>query len=601
MKKTPLNPANEQDPIASLMILISEGVRKAEKSKDSGALRNWVELGCSALMKFGGDAVMEDDEFRQILETTSLAAGAPKEEKQPPLSYEDNFTPEAAASILNSCILFCDVVIAGNNSAVALKYNEENMFSPIIVLIEKEVSAGALIWAADNLGVPVVKNDMLATKLASYGKTGEGIPEASSRDVSLVFARLGSLRPQWRSSRTRKSRQGIPGKIPQPLVLELGESLFALTGEDPGREKLLAEPLNAIRKKLDNLLGFTVPVFHVSCGSGLKDDEYRILFKGIEAGRGKLELGWYKLSRDFNEGSGQIMGLKNSVSPELQVNRRMAIPDMMINPGNIRNAAKAAASVVIRHVDKIIHKRAPELLGRDEVEAILNAAEEKYPVVTGEVKGLLSLGIIREILQSLVSEQVSIRHIEIILESLADWGSFGSAPCETIIEQIRQSLKRQICLEYTDDRMILRVLNLKPDIEMKFAEYSPVTKADDGKIDSTETEEADYLVDIISGAVEGIADKGFPPVILCSPKVRSIVKEATRWKLPDLAVLSYLEIPSDINVAPLGEIGLERNVRLPPVLGPSVPGSPVPGSPELGTEDGSAGNLFLSDPADKLG
>jgi flagellar biosynthesis protein FlhA len=224
---------------------------------------------------------------------------------------------------------------------------------------------------------------------------------------------------------------------------------------------------------------------------------------------------------------------------------------MMSNPESIRAAAKATASVLIRHAGEIIQRRAPELLGRDEVEAILDAAEEKYPVVTGEVKSLLSLGIIREILQRLVSEHVSIRHIAIILETLADWGTFGPAPNDLIIEQIRQSLKRQICLEYADDRLTLRVLTLDPKLEKKFVERF------------TDNSAGEDWADLISSAAQGMEERGFPPVVLCSPKARAVVKEATKRNLPNLAVLSYVEIPSDIRVEPVGEIRFEGSVRFP--------------------------------------
>ena len=432
---------------------------------------------------------------------------------------------DLAASIIDTCVQLCDAVIIGDDSAAGLKYNEENMFAPMIIFLEKGASACALVKTAEKLNIPVSKNALLMKNISSYGKSGEVIPETLYRDVSLMLARVGSPKPHRPSREDVKCRQGIPVKVPRPLLLELGASLFLLTGEDPGREKLIVGPLNVMRKRLIKLLGITIPFFRVSENSRLKHDEYRILFKGLEAGRGRLELGWYA-------GSG---------APQA------AIPDMMNDPGNIKVAAKAAAAVLLRHADEIIQRRAPELLGRDEVEAILDAAEEKYPVVTGEVKSLLSLGIIREILQSLVSEQVSIRHIAVILETLADWGTFGPAPNELIIEQIRQSLKRQICLEYADDRLTLRVLTLEPKLEKKFADNST----------------GEDWADLIYSAAQGMEERGFPPVVLCSPKARSNVKEATRRKLPNLAVLSYVEIPSDIRVEPFGEIRFEGSVRFP--------------------------------------
>ena len=446
------------------------------------------------------------------------------------MKHEEKINPEAIASIVDSCISFCDVVIEGKDRAVALKYDEENMFAPMIVFIERDASAEALVRAAENLGVSVVKNVALAKNLSSYGKVGGTIPELSYRDVSMVLARSGTARPGRRAREFRKIRE-VSAEPSRLISLELGTSLFSLTGEQPGRDKLLAEPLNAIRKKLIRLFGIPIPVFRVFRSRKLKNDEYRILFKGLEAGRGRLELGWYAGERSAGEWP------------------QAAIPDLMINPENLQSAAKAAASSLVRHTDEIIKRRGPELLGRDEVEAILDAAEERYPVVTGEVKSLLSLGIIREILQSLVSEQVSIRHIAVILETLADWGNFGPAPSDLIIEQIRQSLKRQICLDYTDDRLTLRVLTLESKLEKRIADFTA---------DSSVGED---WAEIVFPHVKRMEEKGFPPVILCSPKARSPLKEATRKKLPELAVLSYMEIPSDISVEPLGEIRFEENFR----------------------------------------
>ena len=437
--------------------------------------------------------------------------------------------PEAIASIFDTCILFCDIFIAGKETVVGLKYDEENMFVPMIVIIEKDSSAETLVRSAENLGVPVVNNIMLAKNLASYGKAGGSIPESSYQEVSMAFARFGSQERRKIPRTFAKSRLAAPAKITRPLSLELGETVFALTGEEPGRDMLVAQPLARTRKKLMRLLGFSFPLFRISRSLKLKNDEYRILFKGLEAGRGRLELGWYA-------GDGIPAGYS---------------PEMMRKPENIQAAAGAVSAVIVRHVNEIIQRRAPELLGRDEVQAILDAAEEKYPVVTGEVKSLLSLGVIREIFQGLVGEQVSIRHIAVILETLADWASFVPAPSEVIIEQIRQSLKRQICLEYADDKLTLRVLTLEPGIDKDFADYSP------GDEEGGFASAPDEWENIISFAVDSMEKKGFPPVILCSPRARPHVKESSRRKFPNLAVLSYMEIPPDIKVESIGEIRLK--------------------------------------------
>ena len=446
-----------------------------------------------------------------------------------PLSPAEEQDMDSAASAINSCVLLCDIFVIGSEAAVGLKYDDENMFVPMIVLIEKAASADNIVRTAEDLGVPVINNIMLAKNLATYGKAGESIPEASYRDVSLLFARVGSQKGRALSpKKPRKKSQSSSAKIRRPLSVELGGSLFALTGEEAGRKSLIDQPLEAARRKIVRLLGFAIPRFRVSFNPRLRKDEYRILFKGLEAGRGRQDMGWY-------------------ADPDSEMPFACKLK-MMDSLANIKAAAAAVSAVIVRHANEIMRRRMPELLGRDDVQAILDSAEEKYPVVTGEVKTLLSLGIIREIFQGLVSEDVSLRHTAVILETLADWASFGPAPSEVIIEQVRQALKRQICLQYTDDALTLRVLTIDQKLEKSVSSRAPESSAGGFDLAATDLENA------VSSAVSLMEKKGFPPVVLCSPKARSRLKEATRKNIPNLAVLSYMEIPSDITVEPVGEI-----------------------------------------------
>jgi flagellar biosynthesis protein FlhA len=178
----------------------------------------------------------------------------------------------------------------------------------------------------------------------------------------------------------------------------------------------------------------------------------------------------------------------------------------------------------------------------------MDAAEAQYPVVASEVRTLLSLGAVREILQALTAEMVSISNIAVILETLADWGGFGPASGEIMVEHVRQALRRQICLQYADGSQTLRVLTVEAELDQKLSDPAMMSEAGSGQWDA--------LLEALSPAVCGMEEKGLPPVILCSPPARSWLKELTRKKFPCLAVLSYMEIPPDIRVEPLGEIKL---------------------------------------------
>jgi flagellar biosynthesis protein FlhA len=533
---------------AALMGLISDNLSRAGDRNDGAARLNWLDFGRSVLEKFEGRRDPELVEFSRTLVKNYCDAGRWEEARalmektpyeKPRLPAEERrdtggYPSDESLRFLLPYISFCDVIITNRPSiAAGLRFDDENMFAPMVMVLEEGFLAEAVIRAAGNLGVPVTENAMLAGNLLAYGKLGETIPDLCFRSVAAVLARIGTKRSARRRQVFRKNGRGLTVKIKRPLLVELGGAVWSFMCENPDQENLLSSPLRHILGRLRRLLGFSLPAVRVLKSGRLRGDEYRVLFKGIEAGRGRLDLAWYSGAESENPAP--------------------SVGQVLNSPGRIRTAAAAGAGIILRHVEEIALRRAPDLLGRDEIQAILDGAEEKFPVVTGEVKSLLSLGSIRDILQSLVSEQVSIRHIEVILETLADWGNFGPAPNEVIIEQIRQSLKRQICLEYADDGLTLKVLTLDSRLDERFADRA---MADPGEARNQGTFPEDF-VEVFSPAIRRMEEQGLHPVILCSPMARSWVKEMTRRKFPDLAVLSYIEIPADISVEPVGEICFE--------------------------------------------
>jgi len=423
-------------------------------------------------------------------------------------------------STLMPYISGADILLTGQDDRVAgIRYDELNMFTPIIILMEQGLSLSGLKEAASRYGIPVHKNDNLVKNLFTYGKPGDVIPDSCCREVAAIMARMCKTEGKPESQKNPSAGGEIQKlRKPQRLIrMELGITLMDFLE----RPSLLEEGLGRIRKRLSRLFGYPFPPVGIRANNRLKGSDYRIIFKSVEAGRGSIDLGWYRTV------------------------------DLGLNSGQIRSAAKSVAAALVAHIEELVLKRAQDLLGRDEVQAILDRAEKKYPVVTGEVKCMLSLGSIRDILRGLVSEQVSIRHIQMILETLADWATFGPAPNEVIIEQIRQSLKQQICMEYADDRQTLRVLTLDANLEQKFSDRVMYEHGFSHAVSPEEWLEA------FSPGIRGMEENGLKPVVLCNPASRSWIKEFTRMRFPNLAVLSYVEIPSDIRVESVGEIALK--------------------------------------------
>ncbi|MDR1058178.1 MAG: FHIPEP family type III secretion protein [Treponema sp.] len=438
--------------------------------------------------------------------------------------------------ILTPLVSLCKLIVAGRDgTAVGLQFDEENMFAPMILF--KEQDGAFITQAAEDLMVPVVDNSLLAESLYSRGKSGEAIPDSCYREVAALLARVSNKGHQKRLPYFRKNLRSVNLRLSRPLSVEMGKALFLFIREDQTGGNIMGKYLRKIRLMLRELLGFTIPQIKISSNPGLKRDEYRILFKGVEAGRGRINLDWYPA--------------EEMESGEIPV-PKAALPGFC-GGEPLKKAVDAAAGVVGRHLEELVFHRAPDLLGRDEVQALLDKAEELYPVVTGEVKAALSLGCIREILQILVAEQVSISNIVIILETLADWGNFGPASNETMVQQIRQALRKQICLQYADDSQTLRVLTLDAKLDERFS--------DPALVQELNTDHWDYCIKLLSPGIAKMEARGLHPVILCSPPARSWVKEVTRKKFPGLAVLSFMEIPPDIKVESLGEIPAKGRIE----------------------------------------
>jgi flagellar biosynthesis protein FlhA len=509
-----------------LMELVKENLEGTENSLSTA---DWLNLGKNILKQFNPEEDPKAEEFQRFLvkkycETGNINGARdllqnPVPQAERPGTFSKLESQAEDLRLLLPYASACDVLIFSREGiAAGLRYDDENMFAPMISVLEQGPLAAALAREAESLGVPVVTNKRLAANLFSFGKLGETIPEICSRDLVPILYKSGSKRTFRFAGKRRPSV-----KIPRPLKIEFGAVLWVFLEEE--QLSPLSEALAKAQKRISRLLGYRFPKIRISKNDKLDYCDFRILLKGVEAVRCRLELVSYGGSPMEMDGEQFI------------------------------KAAYSAANIVIGRLDDIILRRAPDFLGRDDVQAILDMAEEKYPAVTSEVKSFLSLGSVRDILRSLLSEQVSLRHIQVILEALADWSTFGPVPHETIIEQIRQSLKRQICLDYSGGGEILKVLTLEERLEAKFADRSILHEG----MDVPNFQGADDWVDAFSPAIKRMEEKGLPPIVLCSPVARPWVKEMTRKKFPALAVLSYIEIPPEMKVEPVGEIKIGKS------------------------------------------
>lgn len=352
-----------------------------------------------------------------------------------------------------------------------------------------------------------------------------------------------------------KKAQEEPGEMSpvvplDPLSLELGYGLIPLVDRDKGAE--LLERVHRIRRESALDLGLVIPRIRIIDNMRLEPSEYCFKIKGMDVGRGKIRMGYFMC---INPG-----GIKDEIPGEKTKDPAFGLPALWISEDKREEAERAGytvvdpPSIIATHLTEIIKRHAQEILGRQETQAILETLKKDYPAVVEETQKSLSLGEIQKVLQALLREQVSIRNMVAILETLADYAPV-TKDSQYLTEKARQALARQICLQYVDDERVLRVLTIDQGLEQKIIDSRVETSS--GVIAALDPTLQRSWIKTLSRSIAAVQEQGWLPIILCSEAARPLVKSSTERELPDLVVLSVPEIVSDITVEAVGEIRIE--------------------------------------------
>lgn len=350
----------------------------------------------------------------------------------------------------------------------------------------------------------------------------------------------------------------IPAVVPvDPIALEVGFGLIPLVDRDKGAE--LLDRITRIRRETALDLGIVVPKVRIIDNMRLEPSEYCIKIKGVEVGKSQLRIGMYMA---INPGQ---------VSEELQGERAVdpafGLPALWVSEKDRDRAERAgymvvdSPSIIATHMTEIIKSHAGELIGRQEIKNILDTLAEDYSAVVEEVRGGYKLGDIQKVLQGLLLEQVSIRNMVPILETLADYAGVGGdgrgkADTAFLVEKVRQALGRQICLQYMDDDHILRVISVEPALEEQILESRVDTP--EGPMAAMEPDMQRKWINGVVNAVREVQEQGFQPVILSMEQTRRLIKESLRRELPQVAVLSLPEIVKDLQVEFIARIQINE-------------------------------------------
>jgi len=332
------------------------------------------------------------------------------------------------------------------------------------------------------------------------------------------------------------------------LALEIGHGLITLV--DSEQDGQLLERIRSIRKQIADEIGIIVPPVHIQDNMQFKPGEYAILLKGNQIARHELMPG-YLLAMHIGAAPEKIAGIKTQEPT-------YGLPAYWIKESAREQALSKGYTVVdlptvlITQLSELIRRHAHELLGRQEVRKMLDHIKESHPSVVDElVPGLLPLGAVVRILQHLLKEQVPIRDLLSILETLADWAPMVK-DVDTLTEYVRQSMSRTITRLYQNAEGSLPIITVSQRVEQTI--LGGVQKSDHGGFLGLDPNMAQKIVEKAAEQIERFASLNQQPVLVCSAPVRIHMKRLLDQFMPHQAVLSYNEISGTVRVQSLGTL-----------------------------------------------
>ena len=338
-----------------------------------------------------------------------------------------------------------------------------------------------------------------------------------------------------------------------PLSLELGYVLISLVDEEKGAE--LLERITRIRKEAAIDLGLVVPPIRITDNMAMEPSEYSFKIKGIEVGRSKLKLGYY-MCMDTGSVVEKIDG-EATRDPAFNMPAIWVPEEKRVEAENAGYAVVDPPTIIATHITEIIRAHAAEILGMKEVAEIIKAFREKNADVVEAVMddAKFTYGQIQKILQNLLREQISIRNIELILETLANFGPQVNP--WTLTEKVRKALGLQICLQYADSDKTLRAMTLSQEWTEKIVEHQNIPADGSMPMVALDPPDARRWIEAVSNAFASMQQSNYQPIIICPAEIRVLVKSSTQNQMPGLVVISFDEIMacgSSVSLEVLGEI-----------------------------------------------
>ena len=332
------------------------------------------------------------------------------------------------------------------------------------------------------------------------------------------------------------------------MEVEVGYNLISLVLPEQGGDFM--DRVAMIRRQTAMEMGIIVPPVRILDNLQLEPNVYRIKLKGVEIDRYEILPDHY-LAMDSGVTTEEIDGVKTT-EPAFGTDAIWISEDQKERAELANYTIVDPPSVMATHLTELIKDHAHELLGRQEVQELIDNIEENYPAVVDElVPDLMSLGEIQKVLQNLLWEGVPIKNLVTILETLADY-AVKTKDIQILTEYVRQALSRQITTLYKEEDNKLYAVTLDPQLEEELNQS--LEQSDQGNYLALDPQRAQNIIEKIAQTLQPLLQQGHEPILLTAPPIRRPIKELSYRSFEELVVLSYNELQNDLDLQILGTV-----------------------------------------------